>query len=67
MNIFVNNKEYHSPSPILTMAQLADELNIGQTEASVAVNDKRVSKSQWHTTFLTDGDVVTIITDESRY
>ncbi|MDE6341336.1 MAG: MoaD/ThiS family protein [Muribaculaceae bacterium] len=49
------------------MSQLADELNIGQTEASVAVNNKRVNKSQWHTTFLTDGDMVTIITDECRY
>ncbi len=64
MIIFINEKEYHFGGPDLTVAQLADDRKLSPSEAAVDVNDKRVSKIQWHTTHLSEGDRVTIITDQ---
>lgn len=66
MNIFVNNNEYHFSSPLLTLAQLAEELNFNTSAANVTVNGKTVSKILWLTTYLTDGDGVTVTPTEGE-
>lgn len=62
MTIFVNDKEFNSFSPILTLATLADELNIKPEGVAIAVNNKVVRKALWLTTHLAEGDKVTVIT-----
>lgn len=62
MNIKVNNRDYYSPEPTLTVAQLAEELGLPPSGMAIAVNNKVVRKTSWPTTMLAAGDAVTVIT-----
>lgn len=62
MKITVNQKEIQFPAAILTLAQLAEELNLQPSGVAIAVNSKVVRKTSWGITHLSDGDKVTIIT-----
>ena len=62
MKLLVNNQEFHSNSERLTVAELVNEMHIHTAGIAVAVNNKVVRKMNWTTTFLSDGDNITVIT-----
>lgn len=62
MRLYVNQKEYHTYSESLTVAELVKEINIHTAGIAVAVNNKAVRKVNWTTTPLAEGDKITVIT-----
>ena len=62
MKLFVNQKEYNVYSDRLTVEELLNELQSLKPGVAVAVNDKVVRKVNWNSTFLTEGDQITVIT-----
>ncbi|MDE7401901.1 MAG: sulfur carrier protein ThiS [Muribaculaceae bacterium] len=62
MKIFVNQKEFLANSESLTVEQLLNEIQSLKAGVAVAVNNKVVRKAYWDSTFLAEGDHITVIT-----
>lgn len=62
MKLFVNQKEYHTYSERLTVAELLNEIQSLKPGVAVAVNNKVVRKVDWESTMLAEGDRITVIT-----
>ncbi len=60
MNITVNNQPYQSKDA-LSLTQLLADLAIDNNGIAVAVNEDIVSRSQWESQNLNDGDRVIVI------
>lgn len=60
MKIKVNNTE-KTVTDDLSLSQLMDELTGDQGGVAVAVNRQVITKTDWTTTFLRDGDEVIVI------
>ncbi|MDE6276891.1 MAG: sulfur carrier protein ThiS [Muribaculaceae bacterium] len=63
MKLFVNREEFNTPDSVkLTVAELLNQIQSRKDGVAVAVNDKVVRKVDWDSTFLADGDHITVIT-----
>ena len=62
MKLFVNQKEFLTDSDRLTVEELLNEIQSHKPGVAVAVNDKVVRKANWNSTFLAEGDQITVIT-----
>ena len=62
MKLFVNQKEFQTNSESLTVKELLDEIQSLKPGIAVAVNNKVARKANWDSTFLVEGDQITVIT-----
>lgn len=62
MKILVNQQEIIVSSQQLSVAELVKLNQLPSFGIALAVNNKVVRKADWDTTFLHDGDSVTVIT-----
>lgn len=62
MKILLNQKEISVSSRQISVAELIASNQLPSFGIAVAVNNKVVRKADWPTTFLSDGDCVTVIT-----
>ncbi len=59
MNIYINNKQTETKA--LSLAELAEELNLPERGVAMAVGTRMVQRAQWGTTTLSEGDSIIII------
>lgn len=59
MNIYINNKQTETKA--LSLAELAEELNLPERGVAMAVGTRMVQRTQWGTTTLSEGDSIIII------
>lgn len=62
MKLNFNQKEIFVSSQQVTVAELVELSQLPSFGIAVAVNDKVVRKADWGSTFLQDGDCITVIT-----
>ena len=62
MKLSVNQKEFHTDSDQLTVTELLNKIQSLKPGVAVAVNDKVVRKVLWDSTYLAEGDQITVIT-----
>lgn len=59
MNIYINNKQTETKA--LSLAELAEEMNLPERGVAMAVGTRMVQRAQWGTTTLSEGDSIIII------
>lgn len=62
MKIFLNQKEISVSSQHISITKLIESNELPSSGIAVAVNNKVIRKANWSSTFLQDGDSVTVIT-----
>lgn len=62
MKILLNQKEISFSSNQISVAELIESNKLPSIGIAVAVNNKVVRKAKWISTYLQDGDSVTVIT-----
>jgi sulfur carrier protein len=60
INIKVNQTSYQFPAQV-TLDQILTQLDISVSGIAVAINERIITRSQWVSTILDDGDAVLII------
>ncbi len=62
MKIKLNNKDFHTDAPRLTVAELLAVHHFQTAGIAVALNNKVVRKAEWASAELAEGDSVIVIT-----
>lgn len=62
MKILLNQKEVSIDSHNITLSELIELNQLPAYGIAIALNNKVVRKTDWNSTFLNEGDSVTIIT-----
>lgn len=62
MKLILNEKEVCVNAQQISIAELTQMKDLPSFGVAIAVNNKVIRKTDWETTFLRDGDNVTVIT-----